>query len=183
MEKRELYGICNTCEEFRPVWTILKYDCLWCRNKVSRFDLNRMEIEGKKYEIINTIAFQEINRRKQIYKESDDKTKFIYKFRINGFKQILFYSKNINKIHKYLGCSSLELRKHLENLFQPGMNWKNYGPKRDNWIVDHILPVRCFDLTQPDIKYKINHYTNLQPLWFGDNIRKYHVEKKIYDLT
>ena len=28
---------------------------------------------------------------------------------------------------KYTGCSLEELKKHLENKFQHGMNWDNYG--------------------------------------------------------
>ncbi len=69
---------------------------------------------------------------------------------------------------KELGCSVVELKLYLESKFQPGMSWDNYG----KWHVDHILPLSKFDLTDPEQFRKAVHFTNLQPLWASDNIRK-----------
>lgn len=69
-----------------------------------------------------------------------------------------------------LGCTIPELRARLESLFAPGMSWDNYGPL--TWHIDHIKPCAKFDLTQPDQQRACFHYTNLQPLWAGDNILK-----------
>ena len=69
---------------------------------------------------------------------------------------------------KLLGCTVAELWKHLESKFQPGMTRENYG----KWHVDHIKPCALFDLTKPEEQAKCFHYTNLQPLWAKDNIRK-----------
>ena len=69
-----------------------------------------------------------------------------------------------------IGCSLEELKIHLENQFTKGMNWKNYG--RNGWHIDHILPCASFDLTDLEQRKKCFHYTNLQPLWEIDNIRK-----------
>ena len=63
----------------------------------------------------------------------------------------------------YLGCSIEEFKKYLESKFQPGMSWDNYG----EWHIDHIVPVA----SGKDI-YKLFHYSNLQPLWARDNLRK-----------
>jgi hypothetical protein len=40
------------------------------------------------------------------------------------------------------------------------------------WHIDHITPCTAFDLTDPEQQKKCFHYTNLQPLWASDNIRK-----------
>jgi hypothetical protein len=67
-----------------------------------------------------------------------------------------------------LGCSMDEFLQHIEALFQPGMSWENYG----EWHIDHVLPLSGFDLSDPEQVKKACHYTNLQPLWAEDNIRK-----------
>ena len=69
---------------------------------------------------------------------------------------------------KLLGCTLKELRSHLEAKFAEGMGWHN----RDLWHVDHIRPCASFDLTDPEQQRQCFHYTNLQPLWAVDNIRK-----------
>jgi hypothetical protein len=69
-----------------------------------------------------------------------------------------------------LGCSVAELKAHIESKFQPGMNWGNWSP--DGWHIDHIKPLAAFDLTDPAQITLACHYTNLQPLWSGENVRK-----------
>jgi hypothetical protein len=73
---------------------------------------------------------------------------------------------------KLLGCDKNQLMLHLESKFQPGMSWDNYGAGDGKWVVDHILPCASFDLSKPEEQGKCFHYTNLQPLWFKDNILK-----------
>jgi hypothetical protein len=68
------------------------------------------------------------------------------------------------------GCTIDELRQHLEARWLPSMNWSNYG--RDGWHVDHIRPCASFDLTDPKQQQQCFHYSNLQPLWAADNLRK-----------
>lgn len=58
---------------------------------------------------------------------------------------------------------------HLESLFKTGMSWENYGPV---WHVDHIKPCALFDLTDPEQQRICFHWTNLQPLFALDNMRK-----------
>lgn len=67
-----------------------------------------------------------------------------------------------------IGCTWLELRRHIESLFKPGMSWEN----RSEWHVDHKLPCKAFDLSDPEQQRKCFHFTNLQPLWKMDNLRK-----------
>lgn len=69
-----------------------------------------------------------------------------------------------------IGCSTDELIAHLEAQFLPGMSWDNWA--HDGWHVDHIRPCASFDLTDPEQQKQCFHYTNLQPLWAADNIRK-----------
>lgn len=67
-----------------------------------------------------------------------------------------------------LGCSIDELRLYLQNRFQDGMTWDNYG----EWHIDHIVPLSSFNLENRDELGKACHYSNLQPLWAFDNLSK-----------
>lgn len=75
-----------------------------------------------------------------------------------------------NKTLDLLGCSAQFLRKYIEDKFLEGMNWDNYG--KYGWHVDHILPCSSFDLTDIEQQKICFHYTNLQPLWAIDNLKK-----------
>lgn len=70
------------------------------------------------------------------------------------------------KFAEYIGCSQEELIKHLESKFTEGMTWENQG----EWHIDHIIPLSSAN-TEEEM-YKLCHYTNLQPLWALDNIKK-----------
>jgi hypothetical protein len=73
-------------------------------------------------------------------------------------------------LYKIIGCDIVELRQHLEKQFTGGMSWQTYG-KSDKmnpmaWFVQHILPHKIFNLTDPVEVKQYMHYTNLRPcLW------------------
>lgn len=69
-----------------------------------------------------------------------------------------------------LGCSIEEFKIYLESKFQPGMSWDNWG--RFGWHIDHKVPLSKFNLADPHELKKACHYTNLQPLWANENLRK-----------
>ena len=75
------------------------------------------------------------------------------------------YSKK-SKTYEYLGCTFEEFKKYLEVKFIDGMNWSNAG----EWHLDHIYPTSLAK-DEEELK-RLNHYTNFQPLWAIDNIRK-----------
>jgi len=76
---------------------------------------------------------------------------------------------NNSKFSHTLGCSGAELIKYLENKFQPGMTWQNYGKE---WHIDHIHPLSLAYREGPESFSKASKYTNLQPLWRKDHVIK-----------
>jgi hypothetical protein len=76
--------------------------------------------------------------------------------------------KKDSPMFKMIGCTPEEFRKYLENRFLEGMNWDNYGLYV--WHIDHIIPISSAK-TLEDIK-RLCHYTNFQPLWAEDNLKK-----------
>ena len=71
-----------------------------------------------------------------------------------------------------LGCSVEELVSYLESKFQLGMSWENYGREENQWSIDHIQPLSSFNLEDREQFLKACHYTNLQPMWHKENIKK-----------
>jgi hypothetical protein len=74
------------------------------------------------------------------------------------------------KFWDVVGCSPDCLRTHLESQFKDGMTRDTHG--RRGWHIDHILPCASFNLNNPEEQKKCFHYTNLQPLWWYENISK-----------
>lgn len=73
-----------------------------------------------------------------------------------------------------LGCSMNFFRKYIESSFQEGMSWDNYGKINETqskvWHIDHKIPLSSAKGKEDIIR--LCHYTNLQPLWALDNIKK-----------
>lgn len=79
-------------------------------------------------------------------------------------------SKSGKSTLKMVNYSIDELKKHLENQFQPGMSWDNYG----EWHIDHIKPDSLFNYSSYNDQGFLDSWSleNLQPLWKSDNVRK-----------
>ena len=70
-----------------------------------------------------------------------------------------------NKTQDLLGLSFSEFKKYIEFLMTPEMTWKNIE-------LDHIQPLKSFNLTDPNQLKEAAHYTNIQPLLKSDNRKK-----------
>ena len=122
----------------------------------------------KQYRKIHEKEISEYNNKYGIDRRKTDinfKVAHYLRTRIN--KVLKGINKSTSTI-KLIGCPVEFLKKHLENQFQSGMSWSNYGL----WHIDHIRPCASFDLSKPEEQRKCFHYTNLQPLWAEENLRK-----------
>jgi len=72
-------------------------------------------------------------------------------------------------IDKYVGTDIWSVRQWISDRMTEGMNWNNYGSV---WVIDHIVPLRIFDLSkEADLKI-CWHYKNMMPLLIEDNLAK-----------
>jgi 5-methylcytosine-specific restriction endonuclease McrA len=80
-----------------------------------------------------------------------------------------------------IGCTDEFIQNHLASQFwttRPNskdpnaptvMTIENYG---EEWEIDHIIPKSSFDHSDPEQVKLCWNYTNLQPLWWEDNLIK-----------
>jgi hypothetical protein len=126
----------------------------------------------KNYRKQNIEKFREYERNYRLERRKKD---VHFKIKSNLMSRISTLVKDkVLSSNLLLGCSKDEFIKHIESQFVGGMNWDNYG-KRDlgkSWQIDHIIPCSSFDLTKEEEQKKCFHYTNLQPLWWVDNLKK-----------
>lgn len=111
----------------------------------------------------------EIQRKKKERKKLD----INYKLACNLRSRITHAVKGSQKrgsAVKDLGCSIDFFKKYIESKFEPGMSWENW--KINGWHIDHIVPLGLFNLSNREQFLQACHYTNLQPLWAEENLKK-----------
>ena len=106
----------------------------------------------------------------------------IFKMRLSVSHHIGHYLKkqNIKKDHptwSKLPYTPKDLKEHLEKLFEPWMNWQNYGNQnkhKKTWNVDHIIPQSklLYDSLEHPNFLKCWSLENLRPLEAFENLKK-----------
>lgn len=129
---------------------------------------------GKKYkkEYQSSLKFRNWRSKYRKERYANDENYRISIYLGNRVRDILSRY-NVNKQNKtieLLGCNLDYFVKYIEKQFTDRMSWKNHGP--DTWHIDHIKPCASFDLSKEEEQKKCFHYTNLQPLWAKDNLKK-----------
>jgi len=156
------------------------------RNKKYYIDnKERINLYQKNYQLNNRQKLNEqarkyyldkkkiILRKHRLYVKDKRKINIGFKILCNLRKRIWSVLKGNDKSKKtinLIGCNINFLKNYLENQFKPGMSWLNYSYR--GWHIDHIRPCASFDLSKPSQQRKCFNYTNLQPLWAKDNLKK-----------
>jgi hypothetical protein len=173
---------CSRCSEIKELSDFHKdkkgkfgrnAQCKECRNSESQkakrrewYQRNKEQRQKKIKEY--SLSYKE--RRKELHKERQSKD---INYRLKRSLRSRLYNALKNNLKKSsavkdIGCSLDYFKSHLESRFKSGMSWDNYG----EWHIDHIVPISTFDLSKRSEQLKACHYTNLQPLWADENIKK-----------
>ena len=172
-----IMGTEQKCEHCSVVFILdrpkAKY-CVPCRALQKKGALPFMKERSKKY---SKKYMQDLTNRKKalntsyIYVKNKRLNNNIFalsgriRSRLNESLRKNGYTKR-SKTHEIIGCSWEFLKGYIEQQFLKGMTWEN----RSEWHIDHIIPISSAK-TEEDV-IKLNHYTNLRPLWAADNLRK-----------
>jgi hypothetical protein len=145
--------------------TLKEYRTNWKKS-----NKQRIQEHGKVYRKLNKTK---ITKNKQSYSKIKYKTDIQYRLKSVLRSRLRMSIKENYKSGSAvsdLGCSISEFKSYIESKFQSGMKWNNWG--QYGWHIDHIKPLASFDLTDRKQLLAACHYTNLQPLWWQDNIAK-----------
>jgi hypothetical protein len=143
---------------------------IWTLNKANRNAQSTSNPKGiekkRRYEQSEKCR---LRRRKYTIAKYREDPKFNLKMRlrrrVRDAIQRQGYRKN-TKTMQMLGCDWGHLKQHIESQFLRGMTWDN----KHLWHIDHIVPLSS--AKTEDELIKLCHWTNLQPLWAEDNLRK-----------
>lgn len=128
------------------------------KNKIKQ-NLTKEKIEKNK-------EYERKYRKAARSKSAHTKIKSNYRSRIgNAFRRARQGKKT--KSYDLLGCDIATFISHLSSLFEPWMNFDNYGRAskfKRTWNIDHVVPVSRFNLSDPEECKKAFHYTNTKPM-------------------
>lgn len=157
---------CNDCKKDLSIANFTK-------NPLGKDGFNNIckSCKSKNDKVYRKTNWENISIKKKIIHNNRVKTDILYKLKTRCRCRITLFFRNHKivknkKFHELLGCSIETLKSHLSSKFKEGMNWDNYG----KWHMDHIIPLSSAK-TEEEV-YKLCHYTNLQPLWAADNLKK-----------
>lgn len=86
-----------------------------------------------------------------------------YAFKNNGWK-------NGSRLHMIVGLPFEDYKIWIESQFEEGMDWNNYGKWTGQWVIDH--KIACSTAKTEQEMISLFHWTNTQPLWQIDNVKK-----------
>lgn len=160
--------VCKTCKTPKDIGDFRKgrIECKACESRKRIERKNKQKLTDETYYIRQR---EYDNKRKKIKRASGDEF-FDFKEKIRSCVKKSFSRKGYSKTsgtRKILGEDWEAVKSYLETKFQDNMSWDNYG----KWHIDHIIPLAS---AGNDLKkmQELCHYTNLQPLWAIDNIKK-----------
>lgn len=134
----------------------------------------KKSVNDKKYNSKPSVKKRRNERTMERYNNDPAfKIKHLMRTRIN---KVVDRKKQSKKFTQEVGCTFDELVVYLESQFYSDprtgemMTWDNHTV--DGWHIDHKKPLHEFDLEDDEQFNMAAHYTNLQPLWWWQNLEK-----------
>jgi hypothetical protein len=157
--------VCNTCNAVKPLNDFRnRNQCKTCENKI-RYQKNK---QRRKEDPTFDSWWKSYDVKRQRRKEKDNEIAGVIQIMRQSVRKSFKrkgYTKK-SRTYNILGEEWSVVKQHMESLFKEGMTWDNHG----EWHIDHIIPI-SLGKTEDEV-LKLCHYTNLQPLWKEDNLKK-----------
>lgn len=167
-----LNGTCKLCRKKKSAARYIEkraHILLTCK-KYQKKNRKKLSLYQAKWVANNRDRVNTLRRERTKKRRKNDPTWAIAKDISSRLSHILSGRQKCRKTLELMGCSRLQLMLHLESRFNFYMSWDNRGPK--GWHVDHIVPIRAFNLDNIVEQHVCFWYKNLQPMWAKDNIEK-----------
>ena len=182
---------CTKCEQSKDIseFYVKKqtYCKKCCRKMCQEYKLrnkDKISAYNKSYKQVHKGSISEYNKnyniqnRKTIQKRHThylaDKRKIDLNYKISTtlrtrIRKLVKMNNKSKSTLEMLGCSLDFLIKWFEFRFSKEMRMDNHGKV---WHIDHVIPCKRFDLTNKSNQDICFHWTNLQPLYGKENIKK-----------
>jgi hypothetical protein len=164
--------ICYKCYKESNIENIKK-----CKKQYRKNNKEKIAIINKIWHLKNKTHIKEYTTKYHKQQYSSNINFRIMKILRSRLKQAIKNHQKSGSAISDLGCSVAKLKIYLQLKFHRNprgrheyMDWNNYGLK--GWHIDHIKPLSSFDLSNKEELLKACHYTNLQPMWAIDNVKK-----------
>lgn len=134
--------------------------------KRRHYQRNKDKINSRERNSDSRRAYSAAYNKKRLREDSGYRLKSNIKRMIRGCLKSNGYTKK-SRTFEIIGCDFDFFKKHIELQFLDGMSWDLIGARIH---IDHIIPLATAK-SEEDI-IRLNHYTNLRPLWAEDNLAK-----------
>lgn len=176
---------CNKCKQNKPLTEYTRkkaskdgynYICKQCRKQYHLDNKDKVKKYVDEYNKKYVLPVESrLKQNEYVKKWNIEKKK---SSPIHKLKSIIYRANKRGLTHKkskhsleIVGLESWDLLKqHIESLWSEGMNWDNWGRGENKWVIDHKIPL-ALAKTEEEI-YQLNHYLNLQPMWWRENMMK-----------
>ena len=164
----------NKKKELSSIWYIKNKDKSATYNKIYR-EKNPLKVKelNKKWKIYNKNKITK-QAKERYNSDINFQLRSVLRARLN---QAINNGQKAGSAVDDLGCSINKLKISLQLKFHRNprnkheyMTWDNWS--RTGWHIDHIKPLDSFNLSDTNQIKIACHYTNLQPMWATDNLKK-----------
>lgn len=173
----EYWKVCKTCNVKKTLdeYYLGNNNCSKCQNKATNvlYSDRRSTYYEEHKEIIAVQQHESYERNKIKIREKegikycndeDFRKKKSNRGNINNI-----INNNKNDYSKYLACDADFFRKWIQYCFDENMNFDNYGTE---WHVDHVIPLKKFDVTKNDDFVLCFNWRNTGPMNSKENMNK-----------
>lgn len=192
-EANKFHGrFCQSCRKAqrKAFYDSNKYRIIENQKEFYQKNKDDIKLQKKEYYKDNKVIILQNHKEYEAHRLQEDITYKLRKDASSLIRQSL-KRQNSNKsgksILQYLFYSIEELKNHLESLFEPWMNWNNWGAYNkdlwnDNdsntwkWSIDHIIP-------QSDLPYISMDDENFRKCWALENLRPLNSKQNLIEGT
>lgn len=159
MSSKERIRIYRQNEDFRNKNSIK-------RKEYYKNNLERERYRSKEYYHQNKSIIRKKNNE---WKNNKRKKDGFYRMKLNLRDRLRDYLTGESKSKRtqdIVGLDKDKFKVYIESKFVENMSWDNYG----KWHLDHIIPLCSAKNNEEALQ--LNYYSNLQPLWDEENLKK-----------
>jgi len=157
---------CSNCKQSFLPENMRRSYCKWCKSELEKIrNPDRREWNKQNKDKNKQYSLKYFQNQRQ-----DPLRKFQWTCNIGISRALTQGWYNDKQMKEWVGLTAIELKKYIQSQWVEGMNWDNYGYGEGKWVIDHKMPIASAQ-NKKEVE-KLNHHSNLQPMWWRENLIK-----------